>query len=321
MAKVKTACTRTATPITGTLSLYNQRDSGDAETPGPTWGIAVGPGNVVCYITRVYYDYAQSSYAYRIPHHPDTYIAYFPSNQQPTFAEGEIGFMYGLWDDNETTGPAGTWPAPVLVKLPAGVSTLALDYSMQFGCQRLYRERTSTPSTGRDASPVYAHETQCTDTWEDEGHPWPYVVTFGGISWYGTQRWVDESYYTGWDPYLSAPGGASLFFAQNNGSMGTTYADVSVKIDGTGLDFSGGHKAYGDFALTGDGDKVSLSCTATGSVGNPISWGVTAYLPWMVDFSGVSVKDRDGNSVNVRLSGGFKADPRYPETLDWSTTP
>ena len=53
MAKVKTAVTRTQTPITGTLSLYNQRDSGDAETPGPTWGIAVGPGNVVCYITRV----------------------------------------------------------------------------------------------------------------------------------------------------------------------------------------------------------------------------------------------------------------------------
>ena len=32
-------------------------------------------------------------------------------------------------------------------------------------------------------------------------------------------------------------------------------------------------------------------------------------------------QDRDGNAVNVRLSGGFKADPRYPETLDWSTTP
>lgn len=60
----------------------------------------------------------------------------------------------------------------------------------------------------------------------------------------------------------------------------------------------------------------------TGSVGNPISWGVTAYLPWMVDFSGVSVRDRDGNSVGgLRLSGGFKADPRYPATMSWSTTP
>jgi hypothetical protein len=43
-------------------------------------------------------------------------------------------------------------------------------------------------------------------------------------------------------------------------------------------------------------------------------------LPYMVDFAGVSVKDRDGNAVGVRLSGGFKADPRYPETFGWSTT-
>jgi hypothetical protein len=62
-------------------------------------------------------------------------------------------------------------------------------------------------------------------------------------------------------------------------------------------------------------------CDSNGYTAELIAWCVTALDPLMVDFSGVKVLDRDGNAVNVRLAGGFKADPRYPETLDWSTTP
>jgi len=323
MAKVKTAVTRTQTPITGALKLYNQRTSGDAETCGPTWGIAIGAGNVLLFASRVYYDWDNMMYAWVVPY-IDSPMAWsmIPEAQDPSFAEGEVGYMYGIADSNQTVGPMGTWPSPVLVKLASGVSTLTLNYSMQFGCQRLYRNRTSTPSTGRDASPVYAKETTVADEWVDVAHPWTYNVSLGSITWSGTQAWTEfKPDEWGWWPYLSAPGGVQMFFSQHEGTASTTYADISAKVNGVGLDFTGGSKTYEEFTLSGDGDTVTLACDSNGSIANRSTWVVTNLWPLMVDFSGVSAKDRDGNAVNVRLSGGFKADPRYPETLDWSTTP
>lgn len=323
MAKVKTAVTRTQTPITGALKLYNQRTSGDAETCGPTWSIAIGAGNVVLFASRVYYDYNASLYAYVVPYSDPPMVWFIPEEQAPTFAEGEVGYMYGLADGNETTGPSGTWPAPVLVKLASGTNSLTLNYSMQFGCQRLYRERTSSPSTGRDASPVYAKETKVEDSWVDVDHPWTYNVSLGSITWTGTQAWTelvpDE---WGWWPFLAAPGGVQMFFCQHEGTASTTYADISALVNGEGLDFTGGSKTYEEFTLSGDGDTVTLECDSNGDIASQSTWMVTNLWPLMINFAGVSAKDRGlAAASGLRVSGGFKADPRYPETLDWSTTP
>ena len=322
MAAVKTGVTKSAVPYTGTLTLTNQRDSGDADNPGPTWAVAVGAGNVVCYLSRIWWDNNVMLYAYCVPYTNPSMVYYIPEAQAPSFSEGEIGFIYGLADGNETTGPSGTWPSPVITKLASGVSSISVNYSMAFGCKRLYRTRTSSPSTGRDASPVYAKETTVSDAWQDVDHPWTYNVSLGTISWTGTQAWtelVPDEY--GWWPFLAAPGGVQMFFCQRQGLEGKDYAEVSAKVNGVGLDFTGGTKTYDEFTLTGDGDAVSLGCDSNGDIANQATWNVTALDPLMVDFSGVSVKDRDGNAVNVRVSGGFKADPRYPATMSWSTTP
>jgi hypothetical protein len=243
MAKVKTGVWRSAVPISGSLKLYNQRDSGDGETAGPTWSIAAGAGNVCCFVSRLWYDYNSGDWSYYVPYANPAWQWFMPSGYDPGLAEGEVAYVYGVCDTTETAGPSGTWPTAQVVKLASGTSSLTLNYMMEFGTSRLYRERTSSPSTGRDASPVYAKETTVTDTWEDVDHPWTYTVTFGNISWTGTQAWTElvPGEY-GWWPVLSAPGGVELFWCQKDGVEGHTYAESIAKVDNTGVDFSGGTK-------------------------------------------------------------------------------
>lgn len=66
--------------------------------------------------------------------------------------------------------------------------------------------------------------------------------------------------------------------------------------------------------------KVKTATANSDADAGPYTVGVGR--PLMIDFSGVAVRDRDGNSVGgLRVDGGFKADPRYPQTLGWRTTP
>lgn len=204
MAAVKTGVTKSAVPYTGTLTLTNQRDSGNADDPGPTWAVAVVVGNVVCYLSRIWWNYDAWLYAYCVPYSA-SFMYTIPQAQAPSFSEGEIGFIYGLIPEQEAPsfaeGEIGG-PSPVITKLAAGVSSISVNYSMAFGCKRLYRTRTSSPSTGRDASPVYAKETTVSDAWQDVDHPWTYNVSLGTISWTGTQAWtelVPDEYYD-WCP-------------------------------------------------------------------------------------------------------------------------
>jgi hypothetical protein len=321
---VKTGVTRTSTPISGTFKLSNQRDSGDAENCGPTWGVAAGAGNVVVFLSRIYYDYNANSYCHVVPYWIDEpTVWYWLPDQQPSFAEGEVGYAYGIVDSSETSGPSGTWPDRQVIKLSSGETSIELDWTMNFGCQRLTRSRTATPSSGRDASPVYAQETSVEDGWVDVDHPWPYHVTFGSIDWEGTQVWTelvpDE---WGWWPYLSAPGGVQALFVQNDGIGEKTYAETTLQIDGTDLNFTNGAKTYGDFSLTGDGPTISLKAISSSKTTSQTTWTVTSLFPLIVNWSGLSCKKLgSGDSLDVQVSGGLKADPRYPVTLGFPTTP
>jgi hypothetical protein len=320
---VKTGVTRTATPISGTFKLSNQRDSGDSETCGPTWSVAAGGGNVVVFLSRIYYDNDAMSYCYVVPYMDPPSVWFFPPDAQPSFGIGEIGYAYGIADSNETTGPSGTWPGVQVAKLSTGTNSIELNWSMTFGCQRLRRSRTSSPGSGRDASPVYAQETSAVDGWEDVDHPWSYDVTIGSISWKGTQAWTelvpDE---WGWWPYLSAPGGVQAMFVQKDGLSGNTYAETTLQIDGADLNFTGGTKTYEEFTLTGDGPKITLAADSNGSLASQATWSVVSLFPLIVNWSGLSCKKLgSGDALDVQVSGGLKADPRYPVTMGWPTTP
>jgi hypothetical protein len=325
MAKVKTAVTRTQTPITGHLELYNQRDGREVTEGGPTYAVGVGAGSVFCYLSRLFYDYNSGYWSFYCPYwDPYAQQRFLTSYSGP--AEGALPFVYGITDADELGH--GTWPEPVVVELTGTTGDVSVPFSLTFGCQRLYRERVAIASTGRDSAPVYAKETTVSDTWQDVDHPWTYNASLGSITWSGTQAWhaisdeEDPDYPGWWEPNLTAPGGVSFHYCQKDGAAGVKYASVDAQVNGTGLNFTGGTKTYEGFLLSGDSDAVSLTCTAAGSVANETVWRVVSLWPLIVDFSGVSVRDRDGNSVGgLRLSGGFKADPRYPQTLGWSTKP
>lgn len=325
MAKVATAVTRAATPITGHLKLYNQRDGRENTEGGPTHAVGAGAGNVFCYLARIFYDYNSGYWSFYCPYwDPYAQQRFLTSYDGP--AEGALPFVYGITDADELG--RGTWPEAVVVELTGTAGDVSVAFSMTFGCQQLYRERTATASTGRDAAPVYAKETVVADSWVDANHPWTYNVSLGSITWAGTQGWhtitdeEDPDYPGWWEPNLTAPGGVSFHYCQKDGAEGVKYASVDAQVNGVGLNFTGGTKTHGAFALAGDADAVTLNCNSDGSVANEETWKVVNLFPLMVDFSGVSVKDRTPEEASgLRVDGGFKADPRYPQTLGWRTTP
>lgn len=322
MAAVNTNTYKASVPITGTLKLTNQRDSGNGQDPGPTWAVAVGAGNVLCYVSRLWWNYSSGEWSYYIPFTNFLfYQGFIPAQNGPDLQEGDIAFVYNIFDTELNSAP-GPYPAQQLIVLTSGQSSISLDFEMKFGNLRLTRERTSTAATGRDSAPVYSAETSVKDAWVETGHPWSYYVKFGDITWSGTQTWVEEEYYTGWSPFLSAPGGVQFFYGQKDGITGHEYADLSAAIDGSDLNFTGREKVYGDFHLDGDGSSLKLHCNTTGSVANQAIWNAIYYWPFILNFAPVDADNRVGTKAgSLQISGGFKATSKIPATLSMSKNP
>jgi hypothetical protein len=320
MAAVKTATTRTGAVVTGTLSLTNQRTpSNSAEGPGPSWGVAVTVGNIHCFLSRMFYDNDAGEWSFYV-YYGATPQQQFLGAYDPGCTGDELPYIYGVRDSAEES--LGTWPGSVVVKIGTGVSTVSVDYSITVNDSILARERTSAPATGRDGSPVYAHETATEDAWVAADPPWTYAVTLGTISWSGTQEW--DAVNEWWEPNLSDVGGGIGFdFCQNGGTADTDYASIALQVGGIDLNFDHRHKTYGVFDLQGAGDTVTCHCETTGAGPSPASsWHIGYEWPRMIDFTGFHVKDRQGADVDgVRIAGPFQASPRVPASLTWSTTP
>jgi len=280
--------------------------------------VAVTVGNIHCFLSRMFYDNDAGEWSFYV-YYGATPQQQFLGAYDPGCTGDELPYIYGVRDSAEES--LGTWPGSVVVKIGTGVSTVSVDYSITVNDSILTRERTSSPATGRDGSPVYAHETSAADAWVAADPPWTYAVTLGTISWSGTQEW--DAVNEWWEPNLSDVGGGIGFvFCQNGGVADTDYESVAVAIGGTNLNFAGRVKTYGSFKLLGSDGAVTCHCDSDGSVSGVPQWHVGYQLPLMIDFTGFHVRDRQGNDVNnVRIAGPFQASPRVPSSMTCSTTP
>lgn len=324
MAKVKTAVIRSSAPLSGKIKLTNQRTSGDGQEPGPTWSVAAGAGNAMCWVSRLWWDYNSSEWSYYLPYQDPPAQGFIPAASGPDLQEGDIAFAYGIADTSLTPGPSNVWPQYQVIILPSGTDTLELEYSLSFGCQRLYRERTVAISTGRDSAPVYAVETHVADTWQDTAHPWSYTMAFGGITFTGAQQWIQlpgETEYS-WYPFLSAPEGMQFFFSQRDGVSGKGYAKITAEADRASLNFTGRSRTYNGFKIKGSGNALDLSCITSGQTATVCVWSVVAGQPTIVDFSGIAAKNRSEEAEgSLQVAGGFKADLKVPATMGFPTEP
>ena len=200
-----------------------------------------------------------------------------------------------------------------------GPYTVSAAYSIRTTGARVHRERTSSPGTGRDNSPVYARETSATDTWHDLDPPLSWVASFGSLSSSGTQydfggTWFPRS--------ITQLGGIALSWGMNTANSGLTFATITVDWSAVALDFSGMSKTFATgYKLVGSGSGVSMTTTST-AYGDPNEMSVTVGRPYLKDFSPFAVVDLAGDLLpDLLIDGGFVADPRYPWTADCPVVP
>ena len=195
-----------------------------------------------------------------------------------------------------------------------GPYELSAAYSIRTTGSRVHRERTSSPGTGRDNSPVYARETSVTDTWHDLDPPLSWVASFGSLASSGTQYDVGGT----WFPRsITQLAGISLGWGMNTANSGLTFATITVDWSAVALNFSGMSKTFATgYKLVGSGSGVSMTTTST-AYGDPNEMAVTVGRPYLKDFSKFAVVDRAGDLLpDLLIDGGFVADKRYPWTAD-----
>lgn len=322
MAKVKTATTDGGAKLTGTFTLYHAEELYSEKRPLHT--LSIDGGGVSCGLAAAYWNGDVGRYCYDLSTLGVGGTWEIPGE---AYEEGKgvfvcwIGESVWAGEDPETKYQnAGVVATALITKTASDPTpwTVSANYSLTVSACRLYRERTATASTGRDAAPVYAHETKVEDTWQII-NPGSVVVSCGAASLSEVQTW--NAAVEQWNPILTQVDPATLGWYPHGGASGRDYGAITLLWDGVDMVFTGGSKGYAAWRLVGVGATVTLSAPVSSDAdAGPYTVGVGR--PLIIDFSGVSVRDRDGNSVGgLRVDGGFKADPRYPQTLGWRTTP
>ena len=322
MAKVKTAVTDGGAELTGTFTLYHAEELYSEKRPLHT--LSIDGGGVSCGLAAAYWNGNVGRYCYDLSSLGVGSTWEIPGE---SYEEGKgvfvcwIGESVWAGEDPETKYQnAGVVATALITKTASDPTpwTVSANYSLAVSACRLYRERTSSPTTGRDAAPVYAHETKVEDTWQIV-NPGSVVVSCGAATLSDTQTW--NAAVEQWNPILTQVDPASLGWYPHGGASGRDYGAISLQWDGEDMIFTDFSKSYAVWGLAGDGATLTLSATANSDAdAGPYTVGIGR--PLIVDFSGVSCKKvKSGDAVNVRVAGGFKADPRYPQTFGWSTTP
>jgi hypothetical protein len=236
-----------AAPVTGTLSLANQRTPGsNREAPGPTWAVGVRVGNIGPFIARIFLDTATGAWAYAEPFCDPPIICFVPD---PRCAPGEIAFAYGILDCDRLG--RGAWPPYRVLRLTASTRDPSLRFSVALSPQGPWVQG---PAPDAEAVP---------------GRPWVYSASIGDLSWSGTQSrradadGPDVAAREEWEPNLRAPEGARVYFMQQGGVAGKAYAAASLRAGKTALDFTGCVCVVEDFALEGSGPNLVVRCTAS----------------------------------------------------------
>ena len=117
----------------------------------------------------------------------------------------------------------------------------------------------------------------------------------------------------GWWVGPSAFTSVTLGVTQHKGITGYTYADCAINWSSFPLNFDGRQYNGSALRLTGSGNKIIVD-VHTAFAGDE-AHGVILSRPYLKDFSPFAVVDRDGELVDdLKIVGGFKADPRYPWT-------
>lgn len=321
MPAVKTATTSAGSAITGTLTLYHAEETFGVAPP--VYSIAMAGGYLACGLAAAWWDNDSSQYVYA-PLGPG-------DNIYPLIGEGydETKRVYVAWIMKtiwQGTSPEDKYMVTsiadsALTRLYVGTDptpfTVSVNYSLALTGMELWRERTHTPATGRDGSPVYAHETAATDTWVFT-EPGTATVTCGGASYSPTQ--VYDPTLEVYNPLLDKLTSAGIDWYLHGGNSGSTYGAATLNWSGHTVDFTGRKKVLTNWTLTGSAETVTLACTNTHTA--DLTHQIIHDSPRMVDFSQVFVRNRQGTAVDtVRLSGPFQASPRVPASLSWSTTP
>ncbi len=189
------------------------------------------------------------------------------------------------------------------------------DFNFSISGRQLLRTETTTPGTGRDASPVYAAEVDEVDVWTGL-IPVGYTVSFGDLSWSGTNP----------NPGMAPPiaiSSVGFQVIQHKGLIGVQYADLVLDWAGVDCDFSRYVKDLGDWHFEGVSDGIEVWMDKN-NAGLNDSHTATVYRPYIYDFGEYYLPDMDGNDTagdGLRVDGPFQASNHYSASLDWSTTP
>ena len=175
--------------------------------------------------------------------------------------------------------------------------------------RRLWRTENHSPGPGRTSSPVFAAEVTEADQWVADP-PAVWDMTYAEWNYSGTQTYINPpGLWVGHSPLTSVWLGVS----QHKGITGYTYADCAINWSSFPLNFDGRQYNGSALRLTGSGNKiiVDVHTAFAGDERHRIIIG----QPYLKDFSPFAVVDRDGELVDdLKIVGGFKADPRYPWT-------
>jgi hypothetical protein len=321
MAAVKTATTGDGSALTGTLTLLHAEETfGDERHP--VYGIAVAGGYLSCGLAAAWWDTDASQYVYAPLGLGDMTYA-LPDAYEENKRIYVAWIMETNWDgvSPEEKYQTSTITATAKQYRTVGTDptpwTVTADYSLAISGMTLTRKRTHTPATGRDGSPVYAHETAATDAWVLT-EPATAAVTCGAATRSITQ--VYNATLEVYNPMLDKLTAAGLDWYMHGGNSGTDYATATLLWSGHEVDFTGRSKVLANWTLTGNGEEITLGCTNTHTADT--SHSIIHDSPLMIDFSGFHVRDRQGNDVNnVRIAGPFQASPRVPSSMTCSTTP
>ncbi|NMC35292.1 MAG: hypothetical protein GYA36_22965 [Veillonellaceae bacterium] len=321
MAAVKTATTGDGSALTGTLTLLHAEETfGDERHP--VYGIAVAGGYLSCGLAAAWWDTDASQYVYAplglgdmtyaLPdayeENKRIYVAWIMETNWDGVSPEEKYQTSAITATAKQYRTVGTDPTPW---------TVTADYSLAISGMTLTRKRTHTPATGRDGSPVYAHETAATDAWVLT-EPATAAVTCGAATRSITQ--VYNATLEVYNPMLDKLTAAGLDWYMHGGTSGRDYGSASLNWAGHAIDFTGRSKTLANWTLSGSGDTLTLSCTNTHTA--DARHAVVYGSPLMIDFSQFYVRDRQGTPVDtVRIDGPFQASSRIPASLNWSTTP
>jgi hypothetical protein len=323
MSLTKTATTDSEGAVSGTFLLNAAEESYSGRAPVYTLGVTAGSQS--CGLSAAYWDMDANEYKYDLS---SVGVGGTGELIGEDYEEGKRIFVVwigqAVWagEDPETAYQNAGVVQTSLIRRYAGVDpapwTVSVNWKITVGSSHLWRDRTVSSGVGRDAAPVYAQETNAADQWIID-RPASVKVECGTLTLTAAQSW--NATIEKWNPIIEHMTEAVLGYYCRGGTKGTEYAEITLKWAGEDAVFTNGYKQEAAWRLEGDGPKVTLeNTTSTDADAGPY---VVAYAaPYIIDWSGLSCKKLgSGDSLDVQVAGGFVADPRYPATLGWSTTP